>query len=151
MRQIQPAQKVLIIGASGGIGTFAVQIARSFGAKVTGVCSTRNVELVRSLGADHVIDYTQQDFTRAGQQYDLILQLAGTLSATDCRRALTSRGRSYCAAENRRIVGSDRWAHPRGGRGVALRSQQVMVLDTKPRAQDLQCLTELIEAGKVTR
>ncbi|MGH3052799.1 MAG: NAD(P)-dependent alcohol dehydrogenase, partial [Gaiellaceae bacterium] len=90
--KVQPEQKVLIIGASGGVGTFAVQIGKHFGADVTGVCSTRKVEMVRSLGADHVIDYTQGDFTQSGQQYDLVFQLAGTRSPSDCRRALTSKG-----------------------------------------------------------
>ena len=89
--QIEPGHKVLIIGASGGVGTFAVQIAKSFNAEVSGVCSTRNVEMVRSLGADHIIDYTQEDFTRSGRKYDLIFQLAGTLSS-ECRSALTPKG-----------------------------------------------------------
>src|SRR5213592_3756928 len=90
--KVQPGQKVLINGASGGVGTFAVQIAKSFGADVTGVCSTRNVDLVRSIGADRVIDYTKEDFTASGQRYDLILDNVGNHSLLDCRRALNPNG-----------------------------------------------------------
>ncbi len=89
---IQPGQKVLINGASGGVGTFAVQIAKSFGAEVTAVCSTRNVDMVRSIGADHVIDYTQEDFTRNGQRYDLILAANGYHSISAYKRALSPKG-----------------------------------------------------------
>src|SRR5207253_1136395 len=89
---IQPGQKVLINGAAGGVGTFAVQIAKSFGADVTGVCSTRNVEMVRSIGADHVIDYSQEDFTRSGQHYDVIFDLVANHSLSACRRVLNPRG-----------------------------------------------------------
>src|SRR5438067_6338421 len=91
--RLQPHQRVLINGASGGVGTFAVQIAKALGADVTAVCSTRNVELVRSLGADHVIDYTVDDFARDGAQHDLILDVIGNRSLTDFRRALTPKGR----------------------------------------------------------
>ena len=90
--KVQPGQRVLINGASGGVGTFAVQIAKSFGANVTGVCSTRNVDLVRSIGADQVIDYTKEDFTQTEQRYDVMLDMVGSRSLSDCRRALTPRG-----------------------------------------------------------
>jgi len=90
--QIQPGQKVLINGAAGGVGTFAVQVAKVFGAEVTGVCSTRNVAMVRSIGADHVIDYTQESFTKNAQRYDLIFDSVGNHSLSDCRGALTADG-----------------------------------------------------------
>ena len=90
--QIRPGHKVLINGASGGVGTFAVQIAKSFGAEVTGVCSAGNVDMVRSIGADQVIDYNQEDFTQRGQRYDLMLDTVGNRSLSECRRALSSEG-----------------------------------------------------------
>ena len=92
MGEVEAGEKVLINGASGGVGTFAVQIAKSFGAEVTGVCSTRNMDMVRSIGADHVIDYTQEDFTLGGPRYDLILDQVANHSFSDCRRALTPQG-----------------------------------------------------------
>jgi NADPH:quinone reductase-like Zn-dependent oxidoreductase len=149
--QIKPEQKVLIVGASGGVGTFAVQIAKSFGSDVTGVCSTRNVELVRSLGADHVIDYTQGDFTQNGQMYDLIFQLAGTTSPSHCRRVLTSKGTLVlCSGDS-----EGRWIGPvdRLIKAVVLSpfvSQKLGSFLAKPSKDDLQFLKELIEAGEVT-
>ncbi len=101
---VQPGQKVLINGASGGVGTFAVQIAKAFGGDVTGVCGSTNGDMVRSIGADQVIDYTQEDFTKGGQRYDLILDIADR-SLTDLRRALTARGTSS-RSEDRPVVGS---------------------------------------------
>jgi len=149
--RLQPGQKVLIIGASGGVGTFAVQIAKAFGADVTGVCSTRNVDMVRSIGADHVIDYTQEDFTRSGQRYDLIFQLAGTRSPSDCRRALTSKGTLVLSSGE----GGGRWLGPMGRIVSALvrsrfGSQKMVMWIAKPTKKDLVDLKELIEAGKVT-
>ena len=148
---VQPEQKVLIIGASGGVGTFAVQIAKSLGADVTGVCSTRNVELVRSLGADHVIDYTQADFTQSGQKYDLIFQLAGTSSPSDLRRSLTSEGTLVLSSGD----SDGRWIGPvdRLVKAVVLSpfvSQKLGSFLAKENQEDLQFLKELIEAGDVT-
>ena len=123
--RIEPGHKVLIIGASGGVGTFAVQIAKSFGAEVTGVCSTRNVDMVRSIGADHVIDYTHEDFTQGGQHYDLIFELAGTNSPSDIRRVLTSKG--TLVLSSRGIGGSlDRtlWSHDQSARVVTVREPE---------------------------
>jgi len=149
--RMQPGQKVLIIGASGGVGTFAVQIAKSFGAEVTGVCSTRNVELVRSLGADHVIDYTQEDFTRGQRRYDLIFQLAGTRSPSACRRALTSKGTLVLSSGESR----GRWIGPTGRiiRGIVLSrfvSQEIVTFLAERSAEDLGTLKELVDAGNVT-
>jgi NADPH:quinone reductase-like Zn-dependent oxidoreductase len=148
--QLQPAQRVLIIGASGGVGTFAVQIAKSMGAHVTGVCSTRNLELVRALGADRVIDYTQEDFTRSGEKYDLIFQLAGMLSPSRCRRALAPKGRLILSSGD----SDGRWIGPvdRILKAVALSpfvSQTLSPLFTKPSKKDLEHLTILVEAGKL--
>jgi NADPH:quinone reductase-like Zn-dependent oxidoreductase len=148
---IQPEQKVLIVGASGGVGTFAVQIAKSFGADVTGVCSTRNTQMVRSIGADHVVDYTQEDFTRGGRTYDLIFQLAGTRSAPDCMRALTSNGTLVLSSGD----SGGRWIGPldriiAGVVSSLFVSQRLRVLDTKRSLPDLRYLTALIEAGKLT-
>jgi NADPH:quinone reductase-like Zn-dependent oxidoreductase len=149
--QIQSGQKVLIIGASGGVGTFAVQLGKSFGAHVTGVCSTRNLDLVRSIGADHVIDYTQEDFTQNGQKYDLIFQLAGTRSPSDCRRALTSKGKLILSSGE----SDGRWIGPldRIIKAVALSpfvSQRLGAFEAKRSKEDLQVLKELIESGKVS-
>jgi NADPH:quinone reductase-like Zn-dependent oxidoreductase len=149
--EIRSGQKVLIVGASGGVGTFAVQIAKWFGADVTGVCSTRNLEMVRSIGADSVIDYTREDFTRSGQKYDLIFQLAGTTSPSACRRILTPKGRLVLSSGDSpgRFVGPvDRII-----KAVLLSlfiGQTLRPLDTKPNSRDLQFLSELIEAGSVT-
>ena len=110
--KIQPGQKVLINGASGGVGTFAVQIAKSFGADVTGVCSTRNMDLVRSLGADHVIDYTKEDFTKSGQRYDVILDNVGNQPLSEFRRVLSPNGIYVMiggGGPKTKAVGSARW------------------------------------------
>lgn len=151
--RIQPGQKVLINGASGGVGTFAVQIARAFGAEVTGVCSTRNMDLVRSIGADEVIDYTTQDFTRNGQRYDLLLDIAGSRSVSAGRRVLTPTG-TYV------VVGgpAGRWLQPvRHVFSVIAVSpfvpQRMVAADAyrcRQNKQNLKTLTEFIEDGKIT-
>jgi NADPH:quinone reductase-like Zn-dependent oxidoreductase len=148
--KVQPGQSVLIIGASGGIGTFAVQIAKSFGAEVTGVCSTTNVDMVRSIGADHVIDYTQHDFTRSGRRYDLIFDNVENRSLSDCRRALMPDGTL--------ILNSGTGAH---GISMLIRLVKPLVLSpfvrqnlrrylSVPNHEDLVILKELIESGKLT-
>ena len=147
---IQSGQKVLIVGASGGVGIFAVQIAKSFGAEVTGVCSTAKLEMVRAIGADHVIDYTQEDFTRSGRRYDLILDMGGNRSLSQLRRALTPRGTLVPVGGE----GGDRWI----GIGRSLQalvvspfvSHTLRPVSSKPNQADLQILKELIDAGKVT-
>jgi NADPH:quinone reductase-like Zn-dependent oxidoreductase len=148
--QIQPGQRVLINGASGGVGTFAVQIAKSFGADVTGVCSTRNVDMVRSIGADHVIDYTQEDFTQGGQRYDLIFDLVGNRSLSDCRGALTPKGTLILSSGH-----GGRWLGPIGRIIKALLlsplvSQRLRPLAATQSKERLVVLKELIESGKVT-
>ena len=148
---VRDGQKVLINGASGGIGTFAVQIAKALGAEVTGVCSTRNVDLVRSIGADHVIDYTCEDFTQKDQRYDFILDNVANHSLSDLRRALAPTGTlvpngggfdNHWFAGGGRVIG----AHVLN-RFVGHRLRPFLV---SPKLEDLVVLKELIEAGKVT-
>jgi NADPH:quinone reductase-like Zn-dependent oxidoreductase len=149
--QVQPGQQVLVIGAAGGVGSFAVQLAKAFGAKVTGVCSTRQVELVGSLGADQVIDYTRQDVTDGTRRWDVIVDTAGHRSLSQLRRALTPEGTLV-------IVGSEGRGRLMGGfdrqlRAVALSrvvGQRLRMLSSKPRQQDLQVLRQLCEAGNLT-
>jgi NADPH:quinone reductase-like Zn-dependent oxidoreductase len=133
------------------VGTFAVQIAKSFDAEVTGVCSTAKVDTARSIGADHVIDYTKEDFIEDGQRYDLILQLAGTRSPSELRRALTARGTLIPISGE----SSGRWIGPvaRSMNAAALSrfvSQRMVGFTVKPNGKDLRALKELVEAGKVT-
>ena len=143
---IQPGQKVLINGASGGVGTFAVQIAKAFGAEVTGVCSTRNLEMVRSLGADHVIDYTKEDFNQNGLQYDLILAVNGYHPISDYLKALKPEGnyvvaggsmvQLFQAARNRKRISKTG-------------CQKTYVLSLEHNEKDLVYIKELIESGKI--
>lgn len=152
--QLQAGQKVLINGAAGGVGTFAVQIAKELGAEVTAVCSTRNVEMVRSIGADHGIDYTREDFTRSGQRYDLIIDVAASRPLRDCRRVLSPNGALVVvgAAVGH---GDGRWIGPmvRPIAAVILSrfgSQRLLPFLAHRSSDDLRALTALIEAGKVT-
>ena len=144
--QIQPGQKVLIHGASGGVGTFAVQIAKAFRAEVTAVCSTRKVDLVRSIGADHVIDYTQEDFTKNGQRYDLILAANGNRSMFEYKRALAPKGRYVVTGGSMAQLFQAMLLGPL--LSTAGRQNMGNVL-ARPNQKDLACMKELLEAGKV--
>lgn len=143
---IQPGQKVLINGASGGVGTFAVQIAKAFGAEVTAVCSTRNLEMVRSLGADHVVDYTKEEFTRNGQQYDLILAVNGYHPISDYLRALGPEG-AYVVAGGSMFqliqAASNRNRISKTGK------QRISVASLVQSQKDLIFMKELVESGKI--
>jgi NADPH:quinone reductase-like Zn-dependent oxidoreductase len=148
--RVQRGQHVLIVGASGGVGTFAVQIAKALGAAVTGICSTRNVDLVRSIGADDVIDYTQCDYTRSGRHYDVIVDMAGTHSLRQCRRALTPRGTYVVvgAPSGKWIAGPDRFL-----KALLLSMfvrQRIVPFITSANSADLMTLKDLLEGGQVT-
>jgi NADPH:quinone reductase-like Zn-dependent oxidoreductase len=150
--RIGPGHSVLVTGASGGVGAFAVQIAKALGAEVTGVCSTNNVELVRSLGADHVVDYTQEDFTAGGPQYDLIFDNVGNRSLSDCRRALAPKG-TLIPNSNK---GGGRWIGAYVGRAIRsivvspFVSHRLRPFAASGKREDLVVLTQLLESGKVT-
>jgi NADPH:quinone reductase-like Zn-dependent oxidoreductase len=151
--RVQPGQQVLINGASGGVGTFAVQIAKAFGAHVTGVCSTRNADLVESIGADRVIDYTREDFTRNGQRYDVVLDLVGNRSLADCRRALTPTGTLVLSGGGVSDGGS-----LIGPVGLLMRAQalsrfvrhRLVAPVATPSTENLATLRDLTESGKIT-
>ncbi|HET9561168.1 MAG TPA: NAD(P)-dependent alcohol dehydrogenase [Propionibacteriaceae bacterium] len=148
---LQPGQQVLIIGASGGVGSYAVQLAKALGAEVTGVSSTAKLDLVRSLGADHVIDYTRDDFADGAHRYDLILDIAGNPALSRLRRALTPTGTAV-------IVGGEQGGRLTGGLDRQFRAkaislfvrQRMTFFLSKERASDLERITEFIEAGKLT-
>lgn len=152
--RVRPGQRVLVNGASGGVGTFAVQIAKALGAEVTGVCSTKNADLVRSLGADHVIDYTREDFTRNGPRYDVVFDLVGNRSLAECRRALTPSGTLVLSGGGVSEGGS--LFGPMGLiiKGQALSRfagrQRLLVLTAEPKRENLEALTELVERGDIT-
>ena len=149
--RVEAGQKVLIVGASGGVGTFAVQLARAFGAEVTGVCSTTKVEMVRSIGADHVIDYTRDDFAEGEQRYDVILDIGGNSSLSRLRRALTPKGTLVIAGgetDGRWLGGADRQI-----RALLLSpfvGQKLTTFVCKENREDLLVLGELIDSGKIT-
>jgi NADPH:quinone reductase-like Zn-dependent oxidoreductase len=148
--KVQPGHRVLINGASGGVGTFAVQIAKSFGVDVTGVCSTRNVDLVRSIGADQVIDYTKEDFTQTEHRYDVMLDLIGNRSLSDCRRALTPRGTYVLVG----VQDLGRWLGLARQIKTLLQSpfvrQGMRVFVVRHNKEDLAVLKELVETETVT-
>jgi NADPH:quinone reductase-like Zn-dependent oxidoreductase len=148
---LQPGHKVLINGAAGGVGTFTVQIAKSFGAEVTGVCSTRNLDMVRSIGADHVIDYIREDFTKSGQRYDLIFDCVGNHSLFACRRVLNSNG-IYIGAGG----STGWWMIGTFARAITMpmmsrvASQKLVMILANPNKEDLTIIGELMKAGRVT-
>ncbi len=147
---LQPGETVLIVGAAGGVGTFAVQIAKAMGAEVTGVCGPDSAELVRSLGADHVLDYTKDDFTERSERYDVIFQIAGDASAWACRRALEPAGRLVLCSGD----GGGRVLGPIGRIAAAMVMspfvrQKIRVYVAKAGTKNLQALTELIENGEL--
>ena len=143
---IQPGQKVLINGASGGVGTFAIQLAKYFGAKVTTVCSTRNLDMVRKLGADHVIDYTQEDFTKNGERYDLILAANGFHPIFDYKRALRPKGVYVMSGGS----GTQMFQAMLLGPFISMTGSILMrSVSSKPNKKDLVFMKELLEAGKV--
>jgi len=141
--QLQPGQKVLINGASGAVGTFAVQIAKSYGSDVTGVCSTRNLDTVRSIGADKVIDYTQEDFTQSEGRYDLIVDAVRKSSFSDCKRALTSEGTYVTTAVSPALILQQQWVSMTGSQ------KMVPMVPKKLVTRDLQELKDLLEAGEI--
>jgi len=145
-KEINPAQKVLINGASGGSGTFAVQIAKSFGAEVTGVCSTKKMDFVRSLGADYVIDYTQEDFTKNGKQYDLILDAQAYHSIFDYKRALSPKGIYVIHGGASSRIFQILFLGPLLS---MMSSKKMGILMHKPDVNDLDFMTTLFESGKV--
>lgn len=145
--QLQSGQKVLINGAGGGVGPFAVQIAKYFGAEVTAVDSTKKLEMLRSIGADHVIDYNEEDFTKNGQKYDLILDIAGHHSICDYKRALSSKGIYSLVGGSRFIIFQTLFLGPLIS---MLTSKKIGIIAWKPnRKQDLDLIKELIESGKL--
>jgi len=148
--QIQPGQKVLINGASGGVGTFAVQIAKALGAEVTAVCHTRHVDAIRSLGADHIVDYAREDFTRSGERYDLILDVSGGRAWRECRRVLKPNATFVLIGgpKTNRLIGP--LAHIIKIRVAALRaSQKVSFFIANINKEDLMFMNELMVAGEV--
>ena len=149
--RLRPGHTVLINGASGGVGTFAVQLAKAFEAEVTGVCSTHNVDLVRSLGADHVVDYTREDFTRSGRRYDLLLDVAGSRSWSDCKRVLGQGATLVLVGGPKTNPWTGPLGHVAGVRLASLRaSQKVVFFVARFTREDFLVLQELLEAGKVT-